>query len=802
MDTLRFALRRLSTRPAATLACICTLAGAVGAAVSMWTVLDGLLLHPLRVRDAASLGVVTVARDRSLAEGVSYSVYRDIRERGPLQAMTGWGSESARVTSPAGRDVSAIHFVDARYFDVLGLSPARGRAFAADEDQPGAARAMLAYHFWDRAFARRDDAVGTVIDISGQRVTIVGVAPRGFRGLDLTNVPDLFMPLHAIEDVTPGGNNYLEGARADRYAPTSWIRLAARLPAGTPLADVDGQLNALAAREASGPRFGMVAADIAALPMATRDGVVRFTRLLSITVALILLVGCATVALLLLVRTEDRRIELATCLALGASRARLMGGVALEGALMSIAGSALALPLAKVMLGLLDSFALPGGVALGDLGLAIDSAALAIAGLGAALSTLLVAAVVLLASPGHAIMPALRAHATTERGRPRARAALVIVQVAVAMVLLTGTILFVRSLAAAAAVNPGRDASMFVIADFRLPSPHYTAERRAAFHAEILTRLAGNGAIAAVSPAADMGSMTTSGRLVIDGMPRAFPSRVSFKGVQAGYFDTLRLPLLEGRAIGAADTAGAPPAAVISESLARLLGDGHALSRRVEVPFGPDAAAVEIVGVAADLITVAREQQPLTVYLAAAQHPAVAHTNAVIVRAASSGAAARHEIAAAARAVDPAVEPVLHTLRESLLLQMRPQQMGATVLGALGVVAALLTVVGLFVVSESTAARRTRELGIRAALGATRWDLGRLLLRDNVVLAATGVITGLVVVWLGAGTIRAFLFAIEPLDATTLAAVPMGLIAVAVAVGLGPAIRAGRADLAQVLRRD
>ncbi len=802
MDTLRFAVRRLLARPAATLACICTLAGAVGAAVAMWTVLDGLLLHPLRVPDPASLAVVAVARDRSLAEGVIYSVYRDIRERGPLPAMAGWGAGSARATSPAGRSVSSIHFIDTRYFDVLGLSPARGRTFAPDEDQPGAARAMLAYHFWDRAFARRDDAVGAVIDISGQRVTIVGVAPRGFRGLDLTNVPDLFMPLHAIEDVTPGGNNYLEGVRAARSSPTSWIRLAARLPAGIPIADINGQLNALAAREGSGPVFAMVAADVAALPMAGREGVVRFTRLLSITVALILLVGCATVALLLLVRTEDRRIELATCLALGATRARLMGGVALEGALMSIAGSALALPLATVMLGLLDSFALPGGVALGDLGLELDRAALAIAGLGAALSTLLVAAVVLLASPGHAIMPALRAHATTERGRPRARAALVIVQVAVAMVLLTGTILFVRSLAAAAAVNPGRDASMFVIADFRLPSPRYTAERRAAFHDEMLTRLVGNGAIAAASAATDMGSMTTSGRVAIDGVPRAFPSRVAFKGVQAGYFDTLRLPLLEGRAIGAADTKGAPRAAVVSESLARVLGGGDALGRRVQVPFGADAADVTIVGVAADLITVARERQPLTVYLAAEQYPAVAHTNTLVVRAASSGAAARHEIAATARAVDPGVEPALQTLRESLLLQMRPQQMGATVLGALGVVAALLTVVGLFVVSQSTADRRARELGIRAALGATRWDLGRLLLRDNVVLAATGVIIGLVVVWIGAGTIRAFLFAVEPLDATTLSAVPMGLVAIAVAVGLGPAIRAGRADLAQVLRRD
>ena len=795
MDTLRFALRRLSMRPVATLACICTLAGAIGAAVAMWTVLDGLLLHPLRVPDAGSLAVVADTRER-----LFYSAYRDIRERGPLPAMTGWGAESARVTSPAGRGVSPIHFVDTRYFDVLRLSPARGRTFAPEEDQPGAARAMLAYHFWERAFARRDDAVGTVIDIAGQRVTIVGVAPRGFRGLDLTNVPDLFMPLHAIEDVTPDGNNYLEGARADHYSPTSWIRLAARLPAGASFADINGQMNALAARERSGPRFEMVPADVAALPMAGREGVVRFTRLLSITVALILLVGCATVALLLLVRTEDRRIELATCLALGASRGRLMGGVALEGALMSMAGSALALPLANVMLGLLDSFALPGGVVLGDLGLEIGSAALAVAGLGAALSTLLVAGVVLLASPGRAIMPALRAHATTERGRPRARAALVIVQVAVAMVLLTGTILFVRSLAAAAAVNPGRDASMFVVADFRLRG--YTAERRAAFHGEMLTRLAGNGAIAAVSPAADMGSMTTSGRLAIDDVPRAFPSRVSFNGVQAGYFDTLRLPPLEGRAIGAGDTIGAPRTAVISESLARLLGGSTAIGLRVQVPFGADAADATIVGIVADLITVARERQPLTVYLAAEQYPAIAHTNALIVRAASSGAAARQEIAAAARDIDPGVEAVLPTLRESLLLQMRPQQMGATVLGALGIVAALLTVVGLFVVSESTAARRTRELGVRAALGATRWDIGRLLLRDNVVLAAAGAITGLIVVWLGAGTIRAFLFAIEPLDATTLAAVPMGLIAVAVAVGLGPAIRAGRADLAQVLRRN
>jgi ABC-type antimicrobial peptide transport system permease subunit len=293
--------------------------------------------------------------------------------------------------------------------------------------------------------------------------------------------------------------------------------------------------------------------------------------------------------------------------------------------------------------------------------------------------------------------------------------------------------------------------------------------------------------------------------MVIDDHPRALPATLTFMGLEGGYFETIGLPLLRGRPFGADDTANSPAVAIVSESFGRFLAvDGSALGHRIRMPFrrSASAQAVEatVVGVVPDFITSVRQLQPFTMYVPASQHEDFGTPNTIVVRAAGSGEAAKREILAVGRALEPRVAPRITSLRDTLYDQMRPQQLGATVLGALGVIAALLTMLGLYVIAESTAAQRTREMAIRAALGATARNLRELLVRDNLRLATVGALAGLAIVYAGAGTIRSFLFGVEAFDPVTLTLVPSAIVIVAVLVALGPAFRASRGDLARVLR--
>jgi putative ABC transport system permease protein len=806
MDELRLAVRRLRKRPAATLASILTLAGAIGAAVVMWTILNALLIRPLPVRDPSTLVTIVTVKGEEVRDGFVYNTYRDLRDHSPFAEVAGWGGWGSLLRDRSGERPADIHFVSESYFRTLGIRPALGREFTAEDDRPGTALvALIAYRYWDRTFGRDEGVLGSTIHAGGKPVTIVGVAPRGFRGLELTSAPDLFMPLHVIEDVVPAGN-FLQQARAKGYSPNAWIAVIGRMPGSASPADVTARLSTLPEwSHAGAPKPGVESLDASALPRRDRASVVHFTRMLSITVGLLLLAGCATVALLLLVRTEDRRVEFATCLALGASKARLVRGVAIEGGLMAITGAALSIPAGLWLFGLLESYSLPGGVALGDLVLDMRGTGVAMAAAGATVAALFVALVVTASGFSSGIMTGLRAQQSSGRSRPRARALLVTSQIAIAVVLMAGTVLFIRSLTAAVRVNPDRDASAIVTARFSLSAHGYTPERVRAFHDDLVERLAHNQAIAKSAVISDTTSMGGGGKLVIDGEPRGLPGAVAFTALHGAYFETLGLAVVEGRPFGSGDTANSPPVGVVSESFGRFLAGGaSAIGHRVRMPFGsgPAATEVTIVGVVQDYITSVRQLQPLTVYLPAVQHQRFSTPNTLVVLAAGDGRAAAREIISAARAIDPVPVPRIATLKDSLYAQMRPQQLGATVLGALGVIAALLTLLGLYVIAESTAAQRTRELGIRAALGATRRDLRALLLRDNLRLAAIGALLGLAAVYAGAETIRAFLFGVESFDPLTLTVVPSAMVVLAVLVGLGPAIRASRADLAQVLRAE
>jgi putative ABC transport system permease protein len=296
-----------------------------------------------------------------------------------------------------------------------------------------------------------------------------------------------------------------------------------------------------------------------------------------------------------------------------------------------------------------------------------------------------------------------------------------------------------------------------------------------------------------------------SGKMAIDGVPRQFPTMVAFVAVDDAYFRTMGIRLLAGRDFTPLDRAGAPPVMIASASLARAFAaGGRTLGTRVTMPFrqsGRPADVMEVVGVVDDVVTYVTDLQPLMMYFPIAQvEPGLSRTLAVR-GVGLEGSRLEREVVAAIKSVGPAVIPgLMMTLEERIVRQMAPQQFSARILGMLGTIALLLTLLGVYVLGESMATIRMREMGIRAALGATRRQLGAIVMRETARLVGIGLGAGLALAWMGASTVRSLLFQVEPMDPQTLGGVAAGIFVLAWIVSLRPALRAARVDVASMLK--
>ena len=815
MDELKLAFRRLQQRPAATVAAILALACSIGASAATWSLLSAVLLRPLPIRDGDRVFVVGQAQDvrglPSVAESHVYPVLAQVRESGAFGHVAAGGSgNGSLLVDTAGRLVSTgVYFCTYDWFDLLGVRISLGRGFTPEDDRRGAPPvAILSDRYWRSVFGADPQISGRLLTVAGVKVTIVGVAPPRFRGLNLSVTPDLYLPFHTIADVSgPRTNFFAEAGHSS--SPTAWVTIVGRLAPESNAARATEQLGALARPAPNGrrpPRFALVGADTAALPALARDSIGAFSRLLATTVALLLLIGCTTVGMLLLVRTEARREEFAMCLALGASRARLARGVAFEGAMVSGAGAVLALPTALWLFSLVGGFQLPGRVGVDQLGLQFDSRLAAALAAGALAASLLIGLVAGMFSLSTDPVDALRsrAGATPRLTRRRTRSLLAEAEVAVALVLLSGAGVLVRSLSAALSLNDAFDSDRIISGSALLGGYGYTPATAERFTSDLAARMRGNPAIASFALTESHGGMSASGRLTIGNEPRQFPSLVSFVSVDEHYFATIGLRVLKGRDFAATDTATAMPVAIVSESFARMIAGGDrtlGLGIRDTSSRPPAPPAVrEIVGIVPDVITNVTIDQPLVVYYPRAQTARGTFVQWV-ARAAGPAPAAISEILSGIKANDPQVTPLpMFTMREQLGRQMSAQQFGGLVLGALGAIAALLTALAIYVLVETMTAVRLREMGIRSALGASRAHLAALVLGESAKLVGVGVAVGLGAAWLGASTMRSFVFRVQPLDPMTLGAVVSLISVVALLVSVRPALRAAHVDVSSMLR--
>jgi predicted permease len=812
MDDFRFAYRRLAAHPAACAASVVALACAIGAAAVAWSLISAALLHPLSVHDPETLTVVGQRIEMGpmsglMSDGVLYPRFELIRRAAIFDATAAnWSAPLTLDTDTGGSPTKiTVGFVTSNFFPMLGVEVPLGRQFAdADDVRGGELVAILADRYWRTAFHADPAVLGRTTRIAGKPVTIVGVLQHGFRGIHLGDQPDVFLPLQTIADVGSPFTNYLADPRHES-SPTAGVGVVGRLRRGETRAEALAGIKALptlTAREVD--RLGLMPIDAAALPPLARRSLPQFTLLLASTVGLLLLIGCAAVGTLLLIRTESRREEFATCMALGASPWALARGVATEGLILAAAGGVLAIPVAAWLVDGIRSFQLPGRIDVSRLDLRIDTQSMLVCAAAALAVTSIVTLIACAAGFTANVAEALRTRSATRLTRRWPRTALVAGQTAFALVLVVGAGLFARSLIAALRLNPQLDASRLLTTYITLDADGRASPRDRAFFDELQQRLEHDPSVASVAFSVSRGSML--GRITVDGTPRQYSLPVTFDGVDQRYFRTFDVSVIDGRGFTAADRAGLPPVAIISESFARAISPGtSAVGHHVTMPWyeeGHPANVVEVVGVVPDVVDNINAIEPLAMYLPLAQITPGA-SREITVRAAGDVAAAKRAIVATLRSMDPLVlpRPPL-TIEESIFKQMNAQRFGAVVLGGLGALALLLTALATYVVAESTTSARLRELSIRSALGATRRQLAALVLGDTGRVAGLGVLCGVGFAWLASGAIRALLFRVQPLDPIALGTAAGLILLVAALVSVRPALRAARVDVARLLRQE
>lgn len=815
LEDVRLATRRLRKHLRTTIASVVALAYAVGAAIATWSLLSSVLLNPLAVEAPERLFQVDEPHPPSVSmqwvSSYPYPVFESIRDSGTFEGVAAGGVQEMLVEEPGSvPQRRQVYFAAHGLFATLGIGAAHGRTFTEDEDRRGAqAVAVLSDHYWSTVFNADPDVLGRTITVAGTPATIVGILPRAFRGLHLSEAPDLYLPLHIAGDIDRQAfYNF------DPLGPTmSWIRIVGRLQPGQTPSAAAAQLNSLDCMCERGVTQGEVGplsltnVNTAAVPELVRADTMRFATLLSITVGLLLLIGCLTVGMLLLVRTEDRRDELAVRLALGATHSRLVSDVVVEAAILCALGAVLAVPIALWLTYGIRAFQLPGAIDIERLHLALAPGQwLAVSGAALAATGAIALLACLVGVTGTIRLPLQLGVLATSRVTRRApRTALVAGQVAITLVLVSGAGLFTRSLIEALSLNPELETERIVSASINLGQHGYTPASAAVFMDELLARLRRNSLIESVAIMDFIGGAHAGVRWNIGGVPRDLPSHLGYAAADEDFFATLGMPIVSGRNFARSDTASSPQVAIVSESLGRLIADGGSpigrsfpgLRRGLDPP-----ADLVVIGVVPDLITEVDETEPLMVYQPLAQLPSSA-SSSLFLRAARDPDDAIREAMTTARALEPRLSlQNVTTLDDRIAEQMSPQRFGIYVLGALGGIALLLTVLGTYVMAESMVVGRRREMGIRAALGAGNAQLRRFVLRDTARLVGVGLAAGLVLAVLGARLIRALLYRVEPLDPAVLGTVSAVIFGLALLVSLRPALEATRLDLTRSLREE
>jgi len=812
---LRHGLRILRRSPAFTSVAVLSLALGIGANTAIFSILDSLLLRPLPVKDPSHL-VELFVQGTPEQSYWTYAQWRQIQDRVDSLGRPFVWFESNFNLARAGQaqDVGGL-FVGGDFFDVLGIRPALGRFIGKSDDRaeggPDGPVAVISFALWQERFGGRPDIVGRSLTLNGLPVTIVGVTPHSFHGLVAGWRFDVAVPL-SLEPRLLGQDFFKAGA-------IWWLHIALRLRHTVTIAQ------AAAALRAMQPAIQQVlpasaAGDIKEYlrePFAVRRlgagtdfrGVRRRYEtplLVLIAIAgLLLLLGCANLANLLLARSDARRQELAIRLALGASAVRLAWQLLAESLLLSLFGACGALVLSswasRLLIGELQ---LPGGPPVLDLSL--DWRVLAFTSSVAVAVTLLFGSAPGLRAASGSAIEALHGRKGAIAGvRSRAAGIITVLQVALCVVLLVGTGLFVRTLIALTTLDLGFVPKGVLVADVEplIPNARLTVDDDRLLDA---VRSAPGVQAAAMSALAPLGSVFWKGVIQNPvGLSLSQAERtVAFNAVSPAWFRVLQAPLLAGRDFTRQDDAHSPAVAIVNEAFVhRYFPRGSPLGRSVRIvpQWQVHVPPLTLVGVVGNMVYTSQQGgTPPTVYLPSAQNWYHAYVSTVVMRTSIPTTAVVRNVASAIGRVDRNLTFTVRPMSDLVDRNVAPQRVVAMLSAFFGVLALLLAAVGVYGIVSYTVSRRWMEFGVRMALGAQPDDIVRMVLaRIGVTVAIGLVMGGLLSVWL-AQFVKALLYRLQPDDPLTLAAAVLVLSAVGLFASYLPARRAARIDPAQVLR--
>lgn len=803
---VRYAVRLLARAPLFTLTAVASLAIGIGANTAIFTAANALLLAPTRGVPAPDRLVdIGAARNGEGFDTLSFPAYEAVRDRSHLLAGAYAVDIEPRPIS-FGREAGAERvygqFVSGGFFDVLGLKPLRGAFFHQADERVGAPlrKVVLSEKFWRREFAGDPSAVGSTVTLNGTPFVVAAVAPADFHGTTIL-LPDLWLPLTAYATGMPN-------EELTRTPQDVWLVMGGRMKDGVTIDQVRAELAAISrslAREnpTAYAHHELVVEPSSRMPGVASQYVAPFIALLMALVGLVLLVACTNLAGLMLARAASRSREIAVRLALGASRTRLVGQFLTEGLVLFLAGGAAGLLLARWMTGALVrllpplpvpvSFDLPldGRVLLFTAGLALAAGVLT--GLAPAL-----------AGTRTNLVPALKDDASAP-GRQRLRRIFVAGQMALCLLLMVLAGLFGRALGAAARFDPGFTVTGIDVASFDLSLAGYPRKQDPGVAEALRERLAAipgvnRVAIGAVVPLSGMGlglgSLTPRGAT-----GDAASIDADWNVVSPEFLPTLRIPVVRGHNFTRADRTGSTRVGIVNQHFAsRAWPNADPIGQVIENQAGP----ITVVGVARDAKYRSLGERPDNfIYVAAGQQP-FSRLSFFIER---DPGASTLDLGKAVRRVVRDFNrnlPVVSfmSLREYAAIGLTPERLAASVAGSLGGVALLLAAVGLYGLTAYAVTRRTREIGLRMALGASRRAVVTMVVAQSLRLTVLGGVVGLVAAAGVSHLLSSLLFGISPLDPVAFAATAATLAAVALAATLGPALRASRIDPFDALRQE
>ena len=822
LHDLRYGARMLLKHPTFTLVAVLSLAIGIGANTAVFSLAKSLLFPALPFAEAARL--VDVHENSSHHRGplsVSYPAYQSYRhENQVFDSLLCWGRLPVSLNMGEGAEPAFGIIVSGNYFSTLGVAPARGRFFLPDEDEtPGAhAVAVISHRFWQRRFGGDEGVVGRTVTLNGTHFTIVGVAPEKFNSTIPLFAPDVWVPLMMQERVMPASRKLESDA-------DEWLEMTGRLKAGVSVEQAQANLRQLVRNFAAAhPDFnrgeagqgrdgsGVELVPVGSLPRDERLALTGFLGLLLAVVGLVLLIACANLTSLLLVRAAARRREIAVRLALGASRARLVRQLLTESVLLCLLSGAAGLLFAFWMIDLLLTFKPAFQVPI-ELSVSLDARSL-----GWAFALSLATGVVF------GLIPSLQASRPDLTGalkddarsqgfkRSRLRDLFVAGQIAMTLLLLICAGLFLRALAHASTVHPGAEPERVQTATLDPRAFGRDEEGAHEFYRRLLERVRAlpgveGAGLAMMVPVGEAQAGTIIG---IEG-DASFGAdlndehsagvKAEYNVVTPGYLQTMKIAVLRGRDFTDADAEGRPDVAIIDETMARKYFPGiDPLGRR----FRDAEKTYEIVGVAqsGSYRTLNSEPRPF-LYLPFAQHAGAGRHSRMMLHVRTAGSAAdtyaalRREVAA----VDPNIplqEPM--PVSEYVSISLLPQRVVTGVAGTFALTGLLLSALGIFGLVSYSVAQRTHEMGIRMALGAQQSDVLKLVLRQGLRVTALGlglgVAGGLAVTQL----LQGLLYGVSPTDAGTFVGVSALLAFVATVASYIPARRATKVDPVVALR--